>query len=293
MAKKWLARNSRPADTNKYYLKTTHGGYNKCILGNPKMRACVGSVLANCVGYAYGRFMEIGGTRAGGITTCKLPTCNAEDWYLQAMPYTKSKTPSLGAVICFSLGNTGQGSDGAGHVAIVEGINYDKNGNPESLFISESGYSSFIFRTNTIYYRNGVPTYSTTSKLKFQGFIANPWAQFNYDEEDDPTPTPTPTPTPDPDPERVIFEYDPEGGETQRGRVTFNMRNGDENTTLTATVKFKTPFKSKPRIFTCVNTSKFTSDAHPSNVSTDGFTIYFRRSDLANTSVDWLAVGDF
>lgn len=39
-----------PADPN--YVKNTYGGYNPCILGYPSYGT--GSVLSNCVGYAWG-----------------------------------------------------------------------------------------------------------------------------------------------------------------------------------------------------------------------------------------------
>lgn len=40
-------RTSAPSSTNKYYIKTTKGGYNKCIQIQSN-----GSVLPNCTGYA-------------------------------------------------------------------------------------------------------------------------------------------------------------------------------------------------------------------------------------------------
>ena len=40
-------RLTAPSSTNKFYIKTTKGGYNKCIQIQSD-----GSVLPNCVGYA-------------------------------------------------------------------------------------------------------------------------------------------------------------------------------------------------------------------------------------------------
>jgi hypothetical protein len=40
-------RTTRPADDNLYYIKTTKGGYNKCIQIQSD-----GRVLPNCTGYA-------------------------------------------------------------------------------------------------------------------------------------------------------------------------------------------------------------------------------------------------
>lgn len=44
-------RTKAPDETNKYYIKTTYKGYNKCIL----IDYLTGSVLPNCTGYSWGR----------------------------------------------------------------------------------------------------------------------------------------------------------------------------------------------------------------------------------------------
>ena len=46
-------RLNAPSTADKYWLRPSSGGYNQCI------NISGGSVLPNCVGYAYGRFMEI------------------------------------------------------------------------------------------------------------------------------------------------------------------------------------------------------------------------------------------
>lgn len=146
------ARLTAPSVTNKNWIHTSKGGKNSCILitGN--------SVLPNCVGYAWGRFMEILGS------TPKLSRRNAEDWYGYTVDgYKRGSTPKLGAVICWRKGKTGTGSDGAGHVAIVEKINSDG-----SIVISQSGYNSKRFWTSTI--KRGY----ALSDYVFQGFIYNP-----------------------------------------------------------------------------------------------------------------------
>ena len=43
----FIPRKTRPADENLYYIKTTKGGWNKCI-----QRQSDGRVLPNCTGYA-------------------------------------------------------------------------------------------------------------------------------------------------------------------------------------------------------------------------------------------------
>ena len=165
MVKLFEPRTSAPAGNNPYYVHTSGGGYNKCIkiIGN--------SCLPNCVGYAYGRFMEI-----AGITQCALPRCNAEDWYEMAQNagYTVGSTPKLGAVIVWRKGKRWNSSDGCGHVAIVERINADG-----SILVSGSNYTSS--RTADAIKRN----YFTLTTLKkpysisgqvLLGFIYNPGA---------------------------------------------------------------------------------------------------------------------
>lgn len=141
-------RTSAPAVNNKYYVRTTYGGLNKCIL----IDSATGSVLPNCVGYAYGRFME-----CAGIKTCKLPTGDAGTWY-DSTAYSKGFTPRVGAVACWSGGTAGNG-----HVAIVERI----DGN--TVTVSESGYYSKV----RFQRRDMVPPFDFNG-LSFQGFIYNP-----------------------------------------------------------------------------------------------------------------------
>lgn len=47
MAVEFIRRTTAPSNSNLWYLKTTKGGYNKCI----QIRSN-GSVLPNCTGYA-------------------------------------------------------------------------------------------------------------------------------------------------------------------------------------------------------------------------------------------------
>lgn len=47
MSVTFVKRSTAPASDNLYYIKTTKGGYNKCIQIQSN-----GSVLPNCTGYA-------------------------------------------------------------------------------------------------------------------------------------------------------------------------------------------------------------------------------------------------
>lgn len=138
-----------PSKYNKYYVRVDGGGYNKCI---PITGSCV---MPNCVGYAYGRFME-----AAGVTECKLSTGNAGTWFGNSSDgYERGSTPRLGAVLCW--GKPGA----AGHVAIVEQINSDG-----SITTSNSAYGGKFFYTQTL----KPPYVQNSGNYKFQGFIYNP-----------------------------------------------------------------------------------------------------------------------
>ena len=166
-----------PEQGNPYYNTKNNGGYSDAIKGSPVEKGL--NVLRNCVGYAYGRFNEIVG--AGYMKY--LAPVNAEQ-FIDAMNYktkgvTSGMTPKLGSVMVWQAGSTKSGSDGAGHVAIVEQINADG-----SVITSESGYNAkSAFWTQTRNNSNG--RWGQPSNYKFLGFIYNPAV------EDTPIPTPT------------------------------------------------------------------------------------------------------
>lgn len=156
---------SAPTRTNKYYISTgwkqpPGPGYNRCIT------YVDGYCLPNCVGYAWGRFMEI-----AGVTTCNLSRGNAKDWYPNTRDgYSRGQVPQVGAVMCWKT--RGQ----YGHVAIVEQVYSDG-----SVLISESAdcgdhvvydpNNSRHWKTQIISTRSN---YSTVY-ANFQGFIYNPY----------------------------------------------------------------------------------------------------------------------
>lgn len=147
-----------PDLNSKYYTQVSGGGYNKCILGNAstnkeKNRQSKYSVLPSCVGYVYGRSLEL----ANKTSISELPTCDATNWATYCK-WEKGQTPKVGAIAVWG-GNT------YGHVAIVEKVNSDN-----SFVISESGWSSFYYRETKIgankYYGSG---------LAFKCFLYNPY----------------------------------------------------------------------------------------------------------------------
>lgn len=155
-----------PESGNPYYNTKKNGGYSEAIQGSPCEKGL--DVLRNCVGYAYGRFNEIVG--AGKMVY--LAPVNAEK-FIDYMNHkekgvTSGMTPKLGACMVWQAGATKNGSDGAGHVAIVEQINADG-----SIVTSESGYGAKkAFWTQTRTNANG--RWGQGSNYKFLGFIYNP-----------------------------------------------------------------------------------------------------------------------
>ena len=158
----YVPRLLKPEKGNPYYNTKANGGFSTAIKGKPTDPDC--NVLANCVGYAYGRFNEI-----GGYGSCKyLAPVNAENFIQYAKGLEVGQEPKLGACMVWRKGNTLNGSDGAGHVAIVEKINSDG-----SIVTSESGYnSSKPFWTQIR--KKGSGNWGASSSYTFLGFIYNP-----------------------------------------------------------------------------------------------------------------------
>lgn len=158
-------RLTKPESGNPYYNTRSNGGYSTAIKGKPTDSGC--DVLANCVGYAFGRFNEI----AGNKEMTYLAPINAELFVQIAKQQGLEigQTPKLGAVAVWQKGGTLNGSDGAGHVAVVEVI----HGNGAIITTSESGYNSkrpFWTTTRTNVHGN----WGQDSSYKFLGFIYNP-----------------------------------------------------------------------------------------------------------------------
>lgn len=156
-------RTTKPEKGNKYYTRKANGGYSNAIKGSPADSDC--DVLANCVGYAYGRFNEI-----GGYGCCKyLAPVNAENFMQYKGSCKTGQTPRLGACMVWQKGATLSGSDGAGHVAIVE-----KVVSATEVITSESGWgASKPFWTQTRK-KGSNGNWGAGTGYKFLGFIYNP-----------------------------------------------------------------------------------------------------------------------
>src|SRR5574344_1577816 len=155
------ARMSKPSAGNKFYNTISNGGYSQCVVGKP---TDVCNVLANCVGYACGRFNEI----IGEMKYAKL-NCNAENFIERAirLGLSVSNVPVLGGIMVWQKGSTLGSSDGAGHVAIVERID-----SANQIYTSESGYGGSAFWNSIRKKTNG--RWGLGSGYSFRGCIVNP-----------------------------------------------------------------------------------------------------------------------
>lgn len=161
-------RRSKPS-YNKYYIRTVSGGYNPAISGYPTDPTA--NVLSNCVGYACGRFNEI-----GGYKKCKYPIhCNAENFIerAQALGLVISTKPVPGGIMVWQYG-TLSGVDGCGHVEVVEEI-IDEN----TIYTSASNYGAETFYNAKRSNLNG--RWGMAKGFKFRGCIVNP--AVKYDEK--------------------------------------------------------------------------------------------------------------
>ena len=147
----FIPRLTAPSQTDLHWIKTTHGGYNRCIVINET----TGSVLPNCTGYAWGRFLEM-----NNLTDCNLSRGNAEIWFNNTSDgYSRGQDAKLGAIICWYSTQSG------GHVAVVEEIK--SNGD---IVTSNSAYGGSRFYLRTL----SPPNYYMGSAYTFQGFIYSP-----------------------------------------------------------------------------------------------------------------------
>ena len=166
-------RISAPKDDDALYINMNFsGGQNPCTA----IDNTTGSVLPNCVGYCYGRFMEVMSSMRP-----ELPTGNANMWYSHSDTYQRGQDPKVGAVGCWVNEN------GAGHLAIVEKI-YTEGSNKGSVLFSTSIYPNNKF----VLQLGQPPKYLDWDGYVFKGFIYNPMAASDeaqggdlYDETND------------------------------------------------------------------------------------------------------------
>lgn len=157
-------RTTQPKN-NKYYIRQVNGGYNGAVLGYPTISGA--NVLCNCVGYANGRFNEI-----GDYGRCKYQlVCNAENFIESAkrQGLKISSRPVQGGIMVWQKGRTLGGGDGAGHVAVVEEV-YDDG----TILTSESGYGSRDWAFKNLRRSNSNGRWGQNGYYTFRGCIINP-----------------------------------------------------------------------------------------------------------------------
>lgn len=145
--KKYTPRLTAPAKTDKNYYSDKNIFY-ACGYGMP-----------NCTAYAWGRLLELTGKSYDKLCG------NAEDWWAVAEKagLKRGKTPKLGAIVCWKAGKVKDGSDGAGHVGVVEQIK--SNGD---IVVSNSAWKGTEFYLMTVTKASG---YVYDSSRQLQGFI--------------------------------------------------------------------------------------------------------------------------
>lgn len=163
-------RTECPKKNNKYYNNRAHGGLSDAVNGEPMIRGL--TVLDNCVGWANSRFNEIinDPELKGIVKAFKYQlVCNAENFIESAkrQGLKISSTPIEGGIMVWQKGGTLSGSDGAGHVAVVERVYSDG-----TILTSESGWRSWTFKTVRRDNSNG--RWGQNSLYKFRGCIINP-----------------------------------------------------------------------------------------------------------------------
>lgn len=158
---------------NKYYIRKVSGGLNGAVAGNPTIAGA--NVLANCVGYANGRFNEsINDPELTGkvLAFHYQLVCNAENFIESAknQGLKISKVPVQGGIMVWQKGATLGGGDGAGHVAFVEEVYEDG-----SILTSESGWGSRDWAFKNLRRTNTDGRWGQSSAYKFRGCIINPY----------------------------------------------------------------------------------------------------------------------
>lgn len=190
-------RLSIPNPFHEFYTTRTFGGKSDCDLGSfgetkrkyPKKSAWLGSVLPNCVGWAWGRVSEVNGqstffNRVRGDGGKILAAAKNAGWQVDE----SCLNPRVGALVVWER----PGAEG--HVAFIEDLSYDLSIDDEAkvkynyvLTLSDSGYGYPEKPTNE------KEPYTTknivrTWKYKQEGY-SNRWKQvkdsgFNWSDLD-------------------------------------------------------------------------------------------------------------
>ena len=169
---KFTIRKECPVN-NKFYNKTTDGGLNTCVYGYPIIKGC--STLADCTGYASGRFNEIISEIKGKDAWYYDLNSDAGSFikYGAPMGLKVSQTPQAGSIMVWDV--TGVG----GHVCVVEEVISN-----DRVMISQSNWGGPTFEYKAKTNANGNWGLNK-SRYKFLGFLLNPAVTEEQDTSSD------------------------------------------------------------------------------------------------------------
>lgn len=179
MAIKYVRRSICPKHGNKYFMHRLYGGYSNNAI-NLTNSLGKGSTVYNCVGYSWGRVIEMlctngvctydnGKTISATELFNARPIANACDIYEKVKKnpddtWTARKTPVRGAIVCYSHGEYG-------HCAVVEKV-YD-NGNVD--LTNCNSWTKPLWTT----YTNVNPKKVFGNDYKLLGYIYNKHCTIN------------------------------------------------------------------------------------------------------------------
>lgn len=167
-------RTTMPTRNDRLYNRVGYNnGLSPCVKGKPE--AWPGSVLSNCVGYAFARFCEIASMepaecKLGKTAGVAYPQHANQWWSHDKSGYHHSQQPRVGACWCGI-----RKSDGLGHVMIVEDVY--QNGD---IMVSGSSWNGRAFYNKTL---TKASNYSYGKAWFTQGFIYNPAVIDNKPEQ--------------------------------------------------------------------------------------------------------------
>ena len=150
----------------KCFNNASNGGVSTCINGRPTNKVC--NVLANCVGWAAGRYNQIYNLLMNTPNKMKYPfNCNAYQFMEMAASFgiSTGNTPQVGAIMVW--GKAGVFTNG--HVAIVEKVISE-----DEVYTSESNYNGSEFVNKTRKKDNNGKGRWGNGTCPFLGFIYNP-----------------------------------------------------------------------------------------------------------------------
>lgn len=199
----YTPRLQEPAVSNKFWLNK--GGDNPCIYPQVRKKGTsyttyfAPCVIPNCVGYAWGRSLELGrqwNTKCQGRSDRfgNPPVMwRSSTWQKK---WAHGGAPRLGALaIWYSKnGKYENGKPVQGHIAVVEGLHYNGNGKLDYFLISHSGYPTEgnhwgqppkwdRWGTKKIYVKDN---FKYSSTYPFMGFYYPPYvAMFSTDASGD------------------------------------------------------------------------------------------------------------